>query len=170
MKELKSLDRALPVTFFCVTVAGAILHDLFKLWPSILTEFVTPVNESIWEHLKIVFWPLLSALPILYGRKSRSGVLAAILLSSGGMLLTGWLIHIVAGYPPGGADILLYVLLMGTGCILPACLPVSEDWFTLLLGGVILLAVLLVAFSIMPPDLLLFHDASLVDAWVIHPC
>ena len=30
--------------FVCVTIAGAILHGLFELWPSILTEFVAPVK------------------------------------------------------------------------------------------------------------------------------
>ena len=154
-------------TFVCITIAGAILHGLFDLWPSILTEFAAPVNESIWEHVKIVFWPLLIGLSILYGGKRLANWLATLLLCSGGVLVFGWLYHIVIGNPSGFADIAFYVLLMAAGCILPVFLEVSDDWTPLLLGATILVIGLLVTFTIMPPDFLLFHNASLVDAWLV---
>ena len=164
------LSRSLLITFVCVTVAGAVLHGLFELWPSILTEFAAPVNESIWEHIKIVFWPLLVGLPTLYGWKRLPGILAATLLCSCGVLLFGWVVHILLGQPAGFSDVAGYVLLMAAGCLLPGLWEVPEEWTSSLLGGLILLIGLIVTFSIMPPDLRLFHDASLVDAWVVHPC
>ena len=45
----------------------------------------------------------------------------------------------------------------------------TETWMPLLLGATVLLVGLMVTFTIMPPDFLLFHDASLVDAWVVYP-
>ena len=51
MKREKEQSWNLLRTFVCVTLAGTMLHGLFDLWPSILTEFVAPVNESIWEHM-----------------------------------------------------------------------------------------------------------------------
>ena len=170
MKKDVVFTRSLLVTFVCVTVAGAVLHGLFELWPSILTEFAAPVSESIWEHIKIVFWPLLVGLPTLYGGKRLSSVLAAVLVCSGGVLLFGWIVHILLGCPAGLIDVSGYVLLMAVGSILPGLWRLSEEWTSLLLGGVILLLGLIVTFTIMPLDLRLFHDASLVDAWVVHTC
>ena len=170
MRRNVVFTRALLLTFLCVTIAGAVLHEMFQLWPSILTEFAAPVSDSIWEHIKIVFWPLLVGLPSLYGGKKLSGVLAAILLCSGGVLLFGWMVHILFGFPAGWIDVVGYVLLMCAGCLLPALWEIPEEWTSLLLGGLILLIGLIVTFTIMPPDLRLFHDASLVDAWVVHTC
>lgn len=168
IKQKLGLDQLR--TFVCVTIAGAILHGMFDLWPSILTEFAAPVNESIWEHVKIVFWPLLIGLIVLYGRKRLASWLATLLLCSGVVLLFGWFYHIVIGKPAGFTDIVFYVLLMAVGCILPVLLEVSDDWTGLLLGATILVISLLVTFTIMPPDFLLFHDASLVDAWLVQTC
>lgn len=155
--------------FVCVTVAGALLHGLFDLWPSILTEFVAPVNESIWEHMKVVFWPLLVGFGVLYGRKGLVNWLSAVLLSSGLLLLLGWLSHVVLGAEAGFIDIAMYVLIMAAGSLLAAILRLPESWTGLVIGAAILLAGLMVTFTILPPDLHLFHDASLVDAWVVYP-
>ena len=169
MKLKKALGLDQLRTCVCVTIAGAILHGLFDLWPSILTEFAAPVNESIWEHMKIVFWPLLVGLLVLYGGKKLASSLATLLMCSGGMLLFGWIYHIVIGNTSRFTDIAFYVLLMALGCVLPAFLEVPETWMPLLLGATVLLVGLMVTFTIMPPDFLLFHDASLVDAWVVYP-
>ncbi|MGO4940372.1 MULTISPECIES: DUF6512 family protein [Jeotgalibaca] len=43
-----------------VCVLSFPLHFLYEwLGESALVGMFTPVNESIWEHLKLVFWPLL---------------------------------------------------------------------------------------------------------------
>lgn len=101
MKLEKEQRWALLRTFVCVTIAGAFLHGLFELWPSILTEFVAPVNESIWEHVKIIFWPLLVGLTMLYDKGRWGGALLAVLLCCGLMLVFGWVCHIVLGLHQG---------------------------------------------------------------------
>ena len=89
MKREKEQSWNLLRTFVCVTLAGTMLHGLFDLWPSILTEFVAPVNESIWEHMKIVFWPLLVGLTMLYDKGKWGSVLLSVLLCCGLMLAFG---------------------------------------------------------------------------------
>ena len=32
------------------------LHFLYDKIPSFITSIISPVNESIWEHMKILFW------------------------------------------------------------------------------------------------------------------
>ena len=115
MKLEKEQSWNLLRTFVCITIAGTLLHGLFDLWPSILTEFVAPVNESIWEHVKIVFWPLLVGLTMLYDKGKWGGVLLAVLLCCGLMLVFGWVCHIVLGVAPGFVDIVCYVLLIALG-------------------------------------------------------
>lgn len=168
MKQEKEQSWNLLRTFVCVTLAGTMLHGLFDLWPSILTEFVAPVNESIWEHMKIVFWPLLVGLTMLYDKGKWGSVLLSVLLCCGLMLAFGWGCHVGLGLAPGFVDIVCYVLLMALGCLLPDWLKVPEGWTGWLICATILLVGLLITFTIMPPDLRLFHDASLVDAWVVH--
>ncbi len=168
MKLEKEQSWNLLRTFVCITIAGTLLHGLFDLWPSILTEFVAPVNESIWEHVKIVFWPLLVGLTMLYEKGKWGGALLSVFLCCGLMLAFGWVCHIVLGVAPGFVDIVCYVLLIALGCLLPDWLKVPEGWTGWLVCASVLLVGLLVTFTIMPPDLRLFHDASLVDAWVVH--
>ena len=38
-----------------------ILHNLYKNIPNILTSIIAPVNESIWEHMKLLFTSILIA-------------------------------------------------------------------------------------------------------------
>lgn len=44
--------------FFITATAGTVLHFAYGFTggPDILAPFV-PVNESIWEHLKLLYWP-----------------------------------------------------------------------------------------------------------------
>lgn len=38
---------------------GAGLHFLYDAVPNVLTALISPVNESVWEHLKLLFFPML---------------------------------------------------------------------------------------------------------------
>ena len=48
-------------TYFAAAAVGTALHFVYELWPSALSGIVSPVNESVWEHLKLLFWPMLAA-------------------------------------------------------------------------------------------------------------
>lgn len=48
------------VGFFFVCIAGTVNHFLYELsGNNVFIGVLTPVNESVWEHLKLLFFPFL---------------------------------------------------------------------------------------------------------------
>lgn len=45
--------------FAVVSMCGTLLHFLYDLHPSPLTAAISGVNESTWEHMKLMFFPML---------------------------------------------------------------------------------------------------------------
>ena len=160
---------------FCLCLSAGLgwwLHGLFQQWPSIITEFFAPVNESLWEHVKIIFWPYL--LTGLYltgtGRWRRAPWLATLLLTSALLPILGWQIHLHLGEQAGSAYLALYLLVVVIQFALPSHLPVPEGWEGVLSGAVILLCGVIVCWTILPPNHPLFHDLSLADTFCNLPC
>lgn len=145
---------------------GTALHDLFKWFPSILTEFFAPVNESLWEHVKLIYWPLLLTLPLAFGKGTQAQRLAAPMVSSVLMLALAWLYHVHLGGEAVAVDVLIFVLVIVLGFLFCACVTLPRSSLSLLSGLTVIWVALLLAFTINPPNGLLFRDASLVDAWV----
>ena len=168
----EKLDKKLLICYTLTTLAGIGLHFVFDLWPSLLTEFFAPVNESIWEHIKIIFWPYLLAGLYLTGagKWQRAPWLATLLLLCGLLLAGGWYIHTHLGSNAFAADIALYLILMGLGFFLPAVLPVEERRSGPLSIAVLGLCGLIICWTIQPPNAALFHDLSLADAFYELPC
>ncbi len=149
---------------------GAGLHDLFRLWPSIVTEFIAPVNNSIWEHIKVIFWPLLLVEVGFFPKAHRPGGLLAILIVCASMLLSGWIYHVVLGGKALFVDILIYGVCITAYFFLSERIRISRRWLPLLSGVTLLLMVLIFAFTAAPPHGVLFNDPNLADAWVVLPC
>ena len=57
--------RQLILTWIAALLAGCVLHFLYDWFPGAATALVSPVNESLWEHVKLVFWPYLGAALVL---------------------------------------------------------------------------------------------------------
>ena len=169
---MKRCSKNTWLTFVLVTVAGACLHFGSSLWPNLLTQLLCPIQESIWEHLKILFWPgLLSVLILSRGDDSRTSRMAALLLSCVLMLASGWVLHIVLKVAPVFADALLYVLLMALCLFLP-CLaeqPLRHLPALPVFALVILLAAAILIFSFVLPKNILFLDLSGVNTWATIP-
>ena len=53
--------KQLLLAFVLAVLAGAGLHFVYGPCPQGVTALFSPVNESIWEHVKILFWPYLAA-------------------------------------------------------------------------------------------------------------
>lgn len=169
---MKRLDATLLLWALLTGAAGLGLHGLFSLWPSVMTEFIAPVNESLWEHVKLLYWPyLLSGLYLTEtGRWRTAPWLATLLLTCALLLPLGWLIHVALGPMAPVGHVGLYLLLVAVQYLLPDRLPVGDGWTGLLSAGAIVLCGMIVCWTLLPPNHPLFHDLTLADTFFPLPC
>ena len=150
--------------FLLTAGVGTGLHFLYDLLPSPVTAIFSPVNESVWEHLKLLYWPMLLAGVLLSGnapdkKKLWSGVLGAILAMP--VWLTGvfYLLKGGFGVEETWIDLALYYLTLAAGFgfvkkIEGRNLP---KWaFPALAACVAAYGVLLMYFTTFPPELPIF--------------
>ena len=57
---MKHLKRYTIIGIFFVLITGTLAHFLYD-WTgnNYIVGFFTPINESIWEHMKLLFFPML---------------------------------------------------------------------------------------------------------------
>lgn len=166
--------RQLIVTFIAVVLAGVALHFLYEWWPNALTSLFSPVNKSLWEHVKLIFWPYLGA-ALLLNRDRPGGTLPWLLVLPGLCALTlalGWVYHITLGGEAMWVDIAIYILVMALGFWLPTRFsgPFKGVKWALPVAAVIALALLIAWFTLHPPEGLLFRDMSATGSWLPLPC
>lgn len=169
MSGLYYPKRQLIFTALVTILAGSALHFLYSWTPNVATALFSPVNESLWEHGKIVFWPyLLAALWINRGRPG--GVrpwLLALPLQLGLMLALGYGYHILLGGKAMWVDIAIYIVVIALGFWLPNCFsgPFRGFLWALPVALTVLLGMLIALFTLWPPDQILFADLSSAGAW-----
>ena len=162
---MKKLTEKPWLVFFGALALGVFLHFVHDWLPNPFTALISPVQESIWEHLKTLYIPLLLAALLLgWGEPVlRTARLLAIPIVCALMLGLGWLYHIVLRQDGLLFDLLLYAVLMLMGFLLPRRLWLLGGWpgvtrtawgLVLLLGG------LMAWFTFSPPDNVLFADLS----------
>lgn len=167
-----SISKRILLAFVLTTLAGTCLHFLYDFLPNPVTALVSPVNESIWEHLKLIFWPYLAAMLIVTGkagRGNRGSWLFSLLVISVAMLVIGYVYHISLGLNSVVFDIGLYVLLMALGFWLPTRLKPSTGRSGPVFFLAVLLGFMIILFTFLPPDLPLFADLSVVNTWYTIP-
>lgn len=153
-------------------VLGVLLHDWYTLWPNLLTAMLSPVEESIWEHLKLFVWPYLLAMAVLtWGQEAsaRTPYYATLLVMCLLMLGVGYLYHIVLGQEAVWVDIGLYLLLMVAGFFI---LPQKLAWLSQSPVAVAVVPVLLliwvglvILITFFPPSHPLFIDPRVVPTF-----
>ena len=62
------MKRAYIISAILAAAAGTALHFLYTISPNLISALLAPVNESVWEHLKLLFWPVLGAAVVLSAR------------------------------------------------------------------------------------------------------
>ena len=80
--------RQLILTWTAALLAGCVLHALYRWCPNAVTALFSPVAESLWEHVKLIFWPYLGAALIL--ARDRPGGARPWLWSWGGSTTSPW--------------------------------------------------------------------------------
>ena len=155
-------------------VLGCLLHFLYGWFPNALTALFSPVNESLWEHIKILLWPYLLAAAWLTWK--RPGAIRpfflALPLMCLMMLVLGYLYHISLGGEALWVDLLIYVAVIAFGFWLPLQFsgPFSSPRWVIPILLTVLLILLVGLFTLWPPQTLLFADLSSAGAWFPLPC
>ena len=163
----------LLAAFFVTTLIGILLHFLYDFLPNAVTALFSPVRESIWEHLKLIYWPYLAAMVLVTGKNARGrrgNWLFSLLVISVAMLAVGYVYHISLGGSSVAFDIGLYILLMAVGFYLPGRLKDTAGRSAPVFFLVVLLGFAIIIFTFLPPDHSLFSDLSSVHTWYTIPC
>ena len=150
----------------CLAAAalGVLLHFLFEWFPGPVTALISPVRESVWEHVKLIYFPLLAA--SLYMGRGGNGLgrapwLLSLAAACATALCVGYVYHILLRGEAVLVDLILYCFTLALGFLLPGTLwPLctrpragKAAWaLTALLGAFI------VWFTVFPPDAALFAD------------
>ena len=160
--------------FLITAAAGTALHFVYERVPVWPLAVFSPVRESLWEHVKLLFWPYL--LCAFYLRRKEGAPLRprllSLLLMCGGMLALAYWYHILLWGESVAADIALYLVMMAGGFALPLFLrgPWEGRLWRLVGPLTALLAALIVLFTFWPPEGILFLDLTGANTWSVLPC
>lgn len=165
--------RNLLLAWAAATAGGVLLHFLYGWLPNVGTALFSPVRESLWEHVKILYWPYLAA-ALLLNRGRPGGIRPWMLVLCGlcgAMLGLGYGYHILLGGDNAAVDIGLYLLLMTLGFWLPTLFsgPFHGVGWAVPLCLTVLLGILIAAFTLWPPEHVLFADLAAVRTWLHIP-
>ena len=166
MKQRSILWQA--AGFALVTFGGTILHFLYD-WTngSILVAPFSGVNESTWEHMKLLFWPLflfaLAQRPFFKGQNNYWCVkLAEILLGLALIPVLFYTYNGVFGKSPDWINIAIFYI-TALLVFLFEWWAFKRDWLPckrprLAFAVICLIGMLFVVFTFAPPQIPLFQD------------
>ncbi len=165
----KSLNRYGKIGFIFTGIMGVLLHFLYDITgESILTAPFSAVNESTWEHMKLLFFPLLVFAFIEYrliGKNYENFWCVKLIGTAVGLLTVPFLFYTYKGALGASADwfnIAIFFIAVAVTFLLERALlkrgiscPVPP---VVSIGVLILMAVLFVVFTFAPPEIPLFMD------------
>lgn len=176
---MKQLKHCTFIGVIFVLITGTLAHFLYD-WSgkNFVIGFFTPINESIWEHIKLLFFPMLIYAPILilkFRRKYPCIISALCLGILAGSLLIPILYYTytsIAGSDVFVLDIGIFILSTIIAFRLSYKLSLScrSKRYTLLLCILtVLLFACFIIFTYHPPGMILFEDpaASRVPAAIL---
>ena len=68
----KKLKRIMIIGYLFSSVIGTIMHFVYQLsGENTIVGLIAPVNESPWEHLKLLFFPFLGFMVFLYFKMKK---------------------------------------------------------------------------------------------------
>ncbi len=154
--------------FVFVGLAGTLLHFLPDVAAGNLVYLIAPTNESIWEHLKLLFYPYLifmAAEYFAYGKETRGffgAKLRGVLLGEAGIVGIYYIYSGILGKNLAWVDISLFFV----GCAIAYIIPYllikrgkSKDFSARSAALIFILQILLFSiFTFMPPEIGIFID------------
>ncbi len=166
MKQSTSYWQAAGFGF--ATLAGTLLHFLYD-WTggSILIAPFSGINESTWEHMKLLYWSLLhfTLIQSLFNKDQKSFWCVKLLGILTGLLLIPILFYTyngIFGKSPDWINIFIFyisaaaVFLLEWWLFEQETMTCKHPW--LAFTAICLIGVLFVVFTFAPPQIPLFQD------------
>ena len=148
---------------------GTLLHFTYK-WSNnnMLVGIFSPINESIWEHLKLMFFPMLITIIIgyLYKGKDIDNYLSSKVIGTVVMISFTIVFYYtysgILGTNYAGVDVSIFFIAVALGQYVSYKLMKTKFHGNNIIVIIILLALLLcfVVFTFFPPNIALFKDLS----------
>jgi len=154
-----------------IVVLGSLLHFAFE-WSggAIPVAWIAAVNESVWEHLKLGFWPALVYAALEYGRFGKSANNFPFAKTLGICLIPITIVGLfyaytaILGHDLLIVDIAIFVVAVIVGQLVSYKLltasPLPERLNRFAPIALAVLGILFVLFTFYPPHLHLFWDSG----------
>lgn len=174
---LKDKKRLYIICFIFLTIIGSLLHFAFDITNSTFVGLFTPVNESIWEHFKLVLVPstLFVLILILLKKDVLNSSLLSFCLSFVSTCIFIYVYMLVYDYMGLEhtviSSILLYIISMAICFTLIYIFSTSSSFAGTNMLGIILLFMIYLLFIVLtlfPPELDIFKD-SITGTYGIYP-
>ena len=110
-------NKKMLVWFLAAAVLGVLLHFLYEWFPIPALALISPVRESIWEHVKLIYFPLLLVSLVMGrgGQGARAPWLLSMIVACVVMLGVGYVYHVIFRGEAMAVDLILYVLMIALG-------------------------------------------------------
>ncbi len=154
--------------FVFTSIAGTLLHFLPDIAANNFVYLIAPTNESVWEHLKLLFYPALFFMIFEYFAygKEASGFIGAklrgILLGEAVIVAAHYIFSGIIGKDVSWIDITLFFVGAAIAYIVPYMMMKSERSKSFSARNAVAVFVLIIAlftiFTFMPPRLGIFID------------
>lgn len=156
------------IGFAVTSLAGTLLHFLYE-WTgeSILAASFSGVNESTWEHMKLLFWPMLAfaAIQIIYFKEKQNFWCVKLKGTALGLTLIPVLFYTyngVIGRSPDWANIAMFFVAAAAAYIFEARLlnkDISPCRYARLSAVLLcIIGMAFVCFTFVTPHLGIFRD------------
>jgi len=159
--------------FFFIGLVGASLHFTYELsnFSSNVVAFISAVNESTWEHLKMVFFPglVFALIEYTYVREKVNNYLiakTASLFIMPMIIVVGWYIYAPAvGRSIYRVDLVLFYLAVFLGQFISYKLltrpPLAKKYHNYAIGVLALMLLAFSTFTFYPQKIFLFEHLDL---------
>jgi len=172
MKELKSWS-IIGAVFSAG--AGVLLHFVYEIFGGSVWAALGGVNESTWEHLKLLFWPVVVFMALefaVYGRQTYmflTARLAGLLAGMASIVIFFYTYSGILGYNISAINIMLFFVGVTVSYLVPLMMcrhtdgkvcgnPSDRIAGIAAAAGFVVMAVLFIIFTEYPPQLGLFQD------------
>lgn len=166
---MKSIRKYFVISCFIAIIFGTLQHFAFDLTNNnILIGLISPVNESVWEHLKLIFLPLtIFAIITKIVLKQKNIMIATTIATiiSCVLILTIHYGFLLFNIESTAIDIIAYILSMFLGFYIMYIFysnpPLLEKYEILGYTLIVIMFVIFGIFTLHPPKTPLFLDNTL---------